>query len=154
MTYPMELREVQGFMLDREIRMTQSRPVSVMAEATGIQVLPLPEQGRPASFSGAVGTFTVSATAKPVNVAVGDPITVTLAITDQSGASNLESLQPPALAADAALAKEFRVPNEAISGVVTGRTKRFTVTLRPLRAGIPAIPRSSSPHSTRSHGPT
>ena len=140
MTYPMELREVPGFMLDREIRMTQSRPVSVAAQATGIQVLPLPEEGRPATFTGAVGTFLVNATAKPVSVAVGDPITVTLAITDQSGASNLESLQPPGLAADAGLAKDFRVPNEAISGVVTGRTKRFTVTLRPLRAGIAAIP--------------
>jgi hypothetical protein len=140
MTYPMELREVPGFMLDRELRMTQSRPVSVTAQASGIRVLPLPDEGRPASFSGAVGTYAVTATAKPVSVAVGDPVTVTLTITDQGGAANLESLQPPALAADAALAKDFRVPNEAISGVVAGRSKRFTFTLRPLRAGIPAIP--------------
>jgi hypothetical protein len=41
---------------------------------------------------------------------------------------------------DAALAKEFRVPNEPLSGTVTGNVKRFTVTVRPLRAGTAAIP--------------
>jgi hypothetical protein len=140
MTYPMELREVPGFMLDRELRVTQSRPVSVAAQPTGIEVLPLPEEGRPASFAGAVGTFSMAATAKPTEVAAGDPITVTLAITDEAGTANMESLQPPPLAGDAELARDFRVPNEAISGVVSGRTKRFTLTLRPLRAGIASIP--------------
>jgi hypothetical protein len=73
-------------------------------------------------------------------VAVGDPLTLTLTITDLKGGSSLETLQPPALANDAALAKEFRVPNEPLSGTVTGNVKRFTVTVRPLRAGTAAIP--------------
>lgn len=140
MTYPLELREVQGFAFSRELRMTRARPVAAAAEPAGIQVLPLPEDGRPASFSGAVGTYSIETTAKPTSVGVGDPITLTLVITDRSGTANMESLQPPALAADAALARDFKVPNEAISGVVGGRSKRFTLTLRPLRAGIESIP--------------
>lgn len=140
MTYPLALREVQSFFLDRQLTITQSRPLAVTAAADGIAVLPLPEEGRPASFTGAVGSFAISVTAKPTNVGVGDPVTLTLAITDVSGGANLETLQPPALASDAALTKDFRVPSEAISGVVSGNTKRFTVTVRPLRAGTPAVP--------------
>lgn len=140
MTYPLELQEVQGFGFSRELRMTRARPVAVAAEPAGIQVMPLPEAGRPASFSGAVGSYSIDATAKPTSVGVGDPVTLTLVITDRSGSANMESLQPPALASDAALARDFKVPNEAISGVVAGRSKRFTLTLRPLRAGIEAIP--------------
>lgn len=140
MTYPLALREVQSFFLDRQLTITQSRPLAVAATADGIAVLPLPEEGRPASFTGAVGTFTISVTAKPTNVGVGDPVTLTLAITDVASGANLETLQPPALSGDPALTRDFRVPSEAISGVVTGNTKRFTVTVRPLRAGTAAIP--------------
>lgn len=140
MTYPLALREVQSFFLDRQLTITQSRPLAVTAIASGIEVLPLPEAGRPASFSGAVGSYSISVTAKPTSVGVGDPVTLTLAITDLAGGANLETLQPPALANDPALTKDFRVPSEAISGVVAGSTKRFTVTVRPLRAGTSAIP--------------
>ena len=140
MTYPLALREVQNLFLDRQLTISESRPLSVTATTTGVTVLPLPDVGRPASFSGAVGAFVIAVTAKPTTVAVGDPVTLTLAITDVRGGANLETLQPPALAADAGLAREFRVPNEPLSGIVSGNTKRFTVTVRPLRAGTAAIP--------------
>lgn len=140
MTYPLALREVQNFFNERQLMIGESRPLSVTAMPSGITVLPLPDAGRPASFSGAVGTYSLSVAAKPATVAVGDPLTLTLTITDLKGGSSLETLQPPALANDAALAKEFRVPNEPLSGTVTGNVKRFTVTVRPLRAGTAAIP--------------
>lgn len=140
MTYPLALREVQNLFLDRQLTISESRPLSITATASGVTILPLPEIDRPASFSGAVGAFAIAVTAKPTTVAVGDPVTLTLAITDIRGGANLETLQPPALAADATLAREFRVPNEPLSGVVSGSTKRFTVTVRPLRAGTAAIP--------------
>jgi hypothetical protein len=140
MTYPIALREVQNLFLDRQLTISESRPLSVTAKMSGITILPLPELDRPASFSGAVGAFAIAVTAKPTTVAVGEPVTLTLAITDIRGGANLETLQPPALAADVQLAKEFRIPNEPLSGIVSGNTKRFTVTVRPLRAGTAAIP--------------
>lgn len=140
MTYPTALREVQGLFLERQLTISQSRPLSVAVKPAGVNVLPLPEAGRPPSFSGAVGRFGIAVTAKPTEVAVGDPITLTLTITDLQGGANLETLQPPAVAAQAELTRDFRVPTEAISGVVSGNAKRFTLTVRPLRAGIAALP--------------
>ncbi len=141
MTYPLKLREVQNLFFDRQLTITESRPLAVTAEATGIEVLPLPEAGRPASFTGAVGTFQLDVSARPTTVAVGDPITLTIALVDQTkGGSNMDTLQPPALAATAALTKDFRVPSDALSGTVNGSVKRFTVTVRPQRAGIPEVP--------------
>ena len=140
MVYPLALRTVQNFFNDPQLTISESRPLSVTASVPAITVLPLPEQGRPPSFTGAVGKYAIAVTAKPVTAAVGDPITLTLAITDVAGGANLESLQAPALAADPLVAKDFKVPNEPLSGITGGNTKRFAVTVRPLRTGIEAVP--------------
>jgi hypothetical protein len=50
--------------------------VAFSAAAQSLNALPLPEAGKPATFSGAVGTFEMSMSAGPTNVAVGDPITI------------------------------------------------------------------------------
>lgn len=143
MTYPLGIRVVQNVFFERELALTESRPLVVTAAAKDVVVQAPPDQGRPAGYAGAVGDFTMDVTALPTTVAVGDPVTLTIAITDRTvGGSNMDTLQPPALAGEQALTKDFRVPNEALSGTVQGRTKRFTVTVRPLRAGqltIPAI---------------
>jgi hypothetical protein len=140
MTYPLALREVPTLFFERQLTISESRPLAVTASPTGISVLPLPEAGKTPAFTGAVGRFSFSVAAKPTTVAVGDPLTLTLTVTDLDGGANMETLQPPALAASAALAKDFRVPNEPLSGVVTGNAKRFTVTVRPLRAGTAELP--------------
>lgn len=74
------------------IRFTDSRPVSVSAEPQTVQVLPLPTEGRPPGFKGAVGQFTLSLQAGPTNVTVGDPITVKVTL---QGRGMLEALQLP-----------------------------------------------------------
>jgi hypothetical protein len=70
----------------------QRRPVTLSSEAQKIVVVPLPKEEQPASFNGAVGRFSLAATASPTNVIVGDPITLHLKITGQG---NLESLPFP-----------------------------------------------------------
>jgi len=140
MTYPLGLQATQGFFMEPGLRVTDARPLAVTAAPSAITVSPPPEDGRPASFAGAVGRFTIDVEAKPVDVAVGDPVTLTITIEDQSGRARMESLLPPPLSADADLVRDFKVPSEALSGVVAGKSKRFTVTVRPLRAGIEAVP--------------
>lgn len=140
MTYPLGLQVTQGFFMEPGLRVTDARPLAVTATPAPITVKPPPEEGRPASFAGAVGRYTIDVAAKPTEVAVGDPITLTITIEDQTGKARLESLLPPPLAADEALSRDFRVPSEALSGVVTGKSKRFTVTVRPLRAGVAEVP--------------
>jgi hypothetical protein len=57
-----------------------------------IEVQPLPDAGKPEGFTGAVGSFTFSATAKPAAVAEGEPVTLTMEI---RGRGNIESVAAP-----------------------------------------------------------
>ena len=63
------------------------------ASRSTCESLPLPEQNKPANFTGAVGNFTMTATAGPTNVTVGDPITVRVQI---SGRGALDAVTLPA----------------------------------------------------------
>lgn len=67
----------------------------ITTENPTIEVLPLPAEGKPESFTGAIGLFGI---AEPdlsdANPQVGDPITLTLEIT---GTGNFEAFTPPNL---------------------------------------------------------
>src|SRR5438876_8855282 len=67
--------------------------VPIKSETVMINIKPLPPNA-PANFSGAVGNFTLAVDAKPKNVQVGDPITVTSTIT---GRGNFDRMNAPAL---------------------------------------------------------
>lgn len=56
------------------------RPAEIIAESFNLSIRPLPAAGRPQAFSGLAGRFRFTATAAPLDVAVGDLITLTLAI--------------------------------------------------------------------------
>jgi hypothetical protein len=79
-------------MFDQMFGRTEVREVPITIDAVPIEVLPLPTEGRPADFSGAIGQWKLDVTAKPTDVAVGDPITVTIKI---SGDGNIDTV--PAL---------------------------------------------------------
>lgn len=59
-----------------------------------IQVIPLPEEGRPKDFKGVVGDFEITMTADPKNLNVGDPISVDITIT---GTGNFDALMMPSM---------------------------------------------------------
>jgi len=73
---------------------TEPRRLTLKSQEVPVKVLPLPKEGRPASFSGAVGEFTLNLAATPTDVKVGDPISVELTV---SGTGNFDALTPPAL---------------------------------------------------------
>lgn len=156
MRYPLGLREVPGIWGNqRQLMLAGSRPAVAEAKAQPMTVLPLPDKGKPAGFTGAVGKYSIAATAKPLDVAVGDPVSLTLVVSDRtSGETNLDTLQPPDLAEVQELKAAFRVPSEPLSGTVSGRRKAFLQTIRPQRADvteIPAIPFSYFDPSTRTY---
>jgi hypothetical protein len=72
----------------------EPRKLTVNSQKVSVTVLPLPDEGKPTGFSGAVGEFQMSATASPASVAVGDPVTVEVAV---SGSGNFDALTAPAL---------------------------------------------------------
>jgi hypothetical protein len=68
------------------------KQATLATEPETIQCLPLPSVNVPQLFNGAVGTFTMNATAGPTNVAAGDPITIKVEI---SGKGALDTLNLP-----------------------------------------------------------
>ncbi|MGH7894668.1 MAG: BatD family protein [Candidatus Binatia bacterium] len=74
----------------------ESRPLQLQSEAITLTVLPLPSEGRPADFSGAVGRFTFDVTASPTDVAAGDPVTVRSVV---RGEGSLDGISAPTIAA-------------------------------------------------------
>ena len=72
----------------------QDVPFNLEAKAQTITVKPLPTTNKPASFYGAVGRYTMQAKASPLEVTVGDPVTVNIQI---SGQGAIESLNQPKL---------------------------------------------------------
>lgn len=80
------------------------KPIELLSESVTINVKPLPEADRPDSFSSAVGDFSLDVTAKPQEVAVGDPITLTMVV---SGEGNLQNIQSPKLKGDLEVFKMY-----------------------------------------------
>ena len=81
------------FFADPFGNMTERTELPIKSETVTINIKPLPPNA-PANFSGAVGNFTMAVDAKPKNVQVGDPITVTSTIT---GRGNFDRMTAPAL---------------------------------------------------------
>jgi hypothetical protein len=81
-------------MFDEMMGRVELREQPVTLPEVPLEVLPLPEEGKPADFTGAVGQWNLEVTAKPTEVAVGDPITLTIKIT---GSGNIDTVATPQL---------------------------------------------------------
>lgn len=75
-------------------RGVRAQAVTILSDPLDINVLPLPTEGRPADFNGAVGSFQMTATASPLDVAVGDPVTLRIQV---SGRGGFDSVPMPSL---------------------------------------------------------
>lgn len=73
---------------------TEPRKLTIKSQAVTLKVLPLPMEGRPENFSGAVGEFTLTANATPTTLTVGDPLAVDLVV---AGSGNFDALTEPRL---------------------------------------------------------
>jgi len=131
--YPVSFqRDIFGTV--RTDRVKRLRETPTLPQLT---ILPVPDEGRPPDYNGAVGRYRITATARPTNVPVGDPITLSLTI---RGNGNLESLSAPRLDRVEALTRDFEIPLESLAGSVVGAEKVFTQTVRARRADVTQIP--------------
>lgn len=85
----------QRFGLHPFLNFGSTKRFRVSGEAIELTVLPLPTEGRPAGFGGLVGQFSLSAEATPTQLAVGDPVSLTLTL---QGRGNLDEVTPPEMA--------------------------------------------------------
>jgi len=93
-SFNLHLRSSGGDVFDLFNRGVRAQAVTILSDPLDIDVQPLPGEGRPTGFNGAVGSFQMSVTAAPLDVAVGDPVTVRIQI---SGRGGFDSLPMPSL---------------------------------------------------------
>lgn len=92
-----------------------------------IEVLPLPKEGRPENFSGAIGQFTLDASASPRAVQAGEPVTLKLTV---EGRGNFDAIAPPVLAAtDGWRTYSPKESFKAADAIGYGGTKTFEVSM-------------------------
>lgn len=72
----------------------QQRKVTATASEIAINVLPLPIEGKPKGFGGAVGDFTMTASLSNTEAMVGDPVAVDVQI---QGSGNFDAIDAPKL---------------------------------------------------------
>ena len=75
----------------------QARDLQVKTAPLHLDILPLPKEGRPASFSGAVGQFDIDALVSNPKPAPGDPATLSVKI---GGKGNFKGMGAPVLTED------------------------------------------------------
>jgi len=107
----------------------EHRRFTAKAQAVELNVKPLPVDGRPKDFAGAVGEFRMDGAGAPSTVKLGEPVTMRLIV---SGEGNFDRVQAPVLvnedgwkAYDAS--EKFDGDNE----LKTGGTKTFEVPVIP-----------------------
>ena len=76
---------------------TNMQEVGIETSSTALEISPLPKQGRPDDFSGAIGKFKMEASVSPKKAGPGDPVTLRVVI---SGQGNFEAMGAPALVDD------------------------------------------------------
>lgn len=120
------------------IQRYRTQQVTIKSDPLKLKVLPLPEEGRPASFNGAIGKFTFNASASKNDVAVGDPIILQVQVT---GVGTWDSVQLPPTDSwhDFKIYPpntEFKAQDDlGIQGV-----KNFEVVVVPENSGVKEIP--------------
>jgi len=110
--------------VDRQVFVVPSAPLS-------LEVRALPEAGRPAEFTGAVGRRTIAASAEPVALVAGESVRLTLTI---AGEGDPASFAAPDLS---------RLPGFVLRGVLdepSSAARRLVYDLAPIDGSVKAIP--------------
>ncbi len=137
----------------------EARRASVPSNELKLTVRDLPAEGRPSNFNGLVGQFTVAATADPVNVNIGDPITLKVLVSgtgpmDRVPRPDFKRLLGGELKRDLApggakpgfSSGGFRVPDDMAAPSLAKGQVTFVQTVRPLSPEVKQIPPIEIPY--------
>lgn len=121
---------------------TEGRAVGKTIFAVGpactVRVVPPPEEGRPPSYIGALGTnLQAEASLDTQTCNVGDPLTLTLSV---SGPVRMENVFPPQLSLQPALGRSFRINDDTVETITRDSRKDFIYTVRPTQPGTYEFP--------------
>ncbi|HTC45660.1 MAG TPA: BatD family protein [Steroidobacteraceae bacterium] len=112
--------------------------ITLKADPTPVSVLPLPVDGKPADYSGAVGQFQIASELAPPAGTVGDPLTFKLTVT---GKGNLSRVNAAALH-DSPQWRVYRTDSKVTADDDSGLQgfKTFSQPVVPLQAGQLSLP--------------
>lgn len=116
-----------------------SQAVRVDSKPLTLKILPLPQAGKPAEFTGGVGQFTLSAALDRTSTTNGEPINLTVRVT---GTGNIRMIDAPKIAEIQGLkilAPEAKDDAKAVGESVRG-TKTFRFPILPQSDGRFEIP--------------
>ena len=111
----------------------ETYPLELKSKEVFVTVLPLPKEGRPENFSGAVGNFNFNLLIDPKTVEVGDPMTLKMIVT---GRGNFDVMRCPA----PDLHENFKTYEPQVT--FKGNKKTFEQILIPKTEEVKEIPRT------------
>jgi hypothetical protein len=115
-----------------------TKPIFAVGPACVVRVVPPPEQGRPASYIGAIGTnLTVESSLDTQTCNVGDPLKLTLSI---SGNVGMDNICPPLLSAQTNLTRNFKMYDDTVQLNKKDGVREYSYTVRPIRDGTIEFP--------------
>ena len=109
----------------------ETYPLDLKSADSALHILSLPEENKPADFSGTLGDFQLEVTAAPLEVKVGDPVTLKMTV---SGEGNFSSVGVPKLKSE----EGFKIYEPQIKQ--EGNQKRFEQIVMPMNAQVKEIP--------------
>ena len=118
-------------------RVPKYKTLTTAAEEVALSVKSLPLEGRPRSFSGAVGRYTFSVSADLTNVRVGDPIRLTLIV---KGNGLLDQIPRIDVAAFPEVQRDFSVVETLEPGEVMNDRVVFEQVVRARNDKVDAFP--------------
>ena len=116
-------------------------PVERSTGSITLKVKPLPEQGKPKEFNGAVGTYNMDVSMKTQHVKVGDPITISMSV---YGEGNIQTINEPVLVLNNE--KDFKLYPAESNTQITNREelirgrKVFSKVIEPQKTDLKSIP--------------
>jgi BatD DUF11 like domain len=145
--------------------MSSSRPMTLDSEPLELEVVSLPEEGRPAGFSGLVGNFEIESRLEPSRIKAGESATLTVCLKGRGNIKRMPDLKMPDLDqikvyADQPVLEEktdtkgltgtktmkwalvpetegrYRIPPLAVSFFDTGKHKYSTIKTRPISLNV------------------
>ncbi len=102
-----------------------------------LTVQALPENGRTVRYSGLVGSGGATAKIEPSDTVVGQPMLLTVTLTDLAFGKHIQNLPESTLDG---LGPEFLITRDPMHIETTANTRAFTYIVRPLRSGLSTLP--------------
>jgi len=140
MLLPNETGELQAPLVQGRARIYEFGYLNqtVRSNAAWLEVLPLPKDGVPADFSGAVGSFEVSETLSATEISLGEAITFSLRI---AGQGNFNQFGHPQFSQSSAQISAPMAIDRLNAGVEGSRTLYYTII--PSEKGTYILPKLS-----------